>query len=100
MNTGISRSRGFTHRLNINPPASPQNYDKNSSSQNDKENMGCVGNGSLSGIVSDTEVSPFTQHVSPNKQNSTNSSKVRNCILKPLLIEINFFLFDVFLKVF
>lgn len=69
----INRGRGFSRRLNVNLPASPLNYEKCNTPNNDKENMGCGGAGAPVGATSDIDGLSFSHHGSPGKQISSPS---------------------------
>ncbi|XP_069691730.1 M-phase inducer phosphatase-like isoform X2 [Periplaneta americana] len=64
----VSRGRGFSRRLNVNLPASPLNYEKCNTPNNDKENMGFGGSGTPVGVMPEIDVHSFTHHSSPTKQ--------------------------------
>lgn len=64
----LSRSRGFSRRINVNLPSSPYDFDKCSMTHNDKENMGCGGVGAPVSGAPDADVLPFSQPISsPSK---------------------------------
>ncbi|GFG39317.1 hypothetical protein Cfor_02242 [Coptotermes formosanus] len=64
----LSRSRGFSRRINVNLPSSPYGFDKCSTTHNDKENMGCGGGGAPVSSAPDGDVLPFSQQIgSPSK---------------------------------
>lgn len=59
----MSRSRGFSRRINVNLPASPHGTPHH----NDKENMGC-GGGTPVGVTPEVNTLPFSQQISsPSK---------------------------------
>jgi hypothetical protein len=58
----VSRSRGFSRRINVNLPASPHG-----TAHNDKENMGC-GGGTPVAVTPEVNTLPFSQQISsPSK---------------------------------
>jgi hypothetical protein len=69
----LSRSRGFSRRINVNLPASPHNFNKCSTTQ-DKENMGHAGGGIPAPEIDDL---PFSQHSSSPPKQISSPSKVR-----------------------
>jgi hypothetical protein len=72
----LSRSRGFSRRINVNLPASPLSFDK-CSTTHDKENMGCGGAGAPVTVTPEADALPFPQHGSSPSKQICSPSKVR-----------------------